>query len=174
MENSIVQAKIREFLKNRRHIWPLIFVLCIKAVRFTKEDKQIIDILEAQYGTRIYENMVVIFTGRKPIVNTDHDMQEWLKRLLKKIENRTFHFQTDSAETNNQLTLFLKTCQNILNKTENLNYNLSDYDTAQRQISEKKGINRCQMSVYNRTTNSHPRAGKKRKPRKHRCFNLNT
>lgn len=136
IDNRSVQAMIREYLKTHMHLFPLIFVLCIQdGVRFTKEDESVLNRIKGNFGTHVLQNLIVVFTGTMPTV----DMPEVLKQFLKEINNITFHFPTDSRSTERDIerALFVETCQKLLKKTENLNYNLSDYEAAQRHIEER-------------------------------------
>lgn len=134
--DNLVDAMIGEYLKTNMHLFPLIFVLCIQdGVRFTKEDESVLNRIKGSFGTRVLQNLIVVFTGTMPTV----DMPEVLKQFLKDINNITFHFPTDSRapERDFERASFVETCQKLLKKPENLNYNLSDYEAAQRHIEER-------------------------------------
>lgn len=138
IDNSCIQAMIGEHLKANPNLFPLIFILCIQdGVRFTKEDESVLKSIKDIFGTRVLQNLIVVFTGTMPTV----DMPEVLKQFLKEIGNITFHFPTDSRSTEREIerALFVKTCQKLLTKTENFNYNFSDYE-AQRRIDEVKDV----------------------------------
>ncbi|XP_063400229.1 GTPase IMAP family member 4-like [Mytilus trossulus] len=136
INNCKVQEMITEYLKTNRHLFPLILVLCIQdGVRFTKEDESVLDRIKGNFGTHVLQNVIVVFTGKMPTI----DMPEMLKQFLKEINNITFHFPTDSRapERDQERESFVGTCQKLLNKPKNLNYNLSDYEAAQRHIEER-------------------------------------
>lgn len=135
MESSTVQAKIRKCLEDNPNMFPLICVLCIPAgVRFTKEDKAVINHIEENFGTCVLQNLMVVFTGNLPMISDVKNNPKWFKRFLDNIGNRTFHFKTESSEREVVESSFIKACQMLLKKSEYLNYNYSDYQTAQRLI----------------------------------------
>ncbi|CAG2244137.1 unnamed protein product [Mytilus edulis] len=119
-ENSIVQEKLGEYLKTHRHMFPLIFVLCIQnGVRFTKEDEDVIKYIEENFGSRVFQNLIVVFTGTGSMIynNKDthkEDMPKWFEKLQQRVEQRTFYFQNDTSENDNKVALFLATCQKLL------------------------------------------------------------
>lgn len=136
IDNYRVQAMIGEYLKTHKYLFPLIVVLCIEdGVRFTKEDESVLNRIKEIFGTQILRNLIVVFTGKIPTL----DMPEVLRQFLKEINNITFHFPTDSRshERDFERASFVETCQKLLKKADNLNYNLSDYEAAQRQIEER-------------------------------------